>query len=229
MHEGIRMDWQREARTGIGEAVFCAGKTPDQIGGIVHLARHHGRRLLLTRLEHEQFHCLDAAAREALDYDAPSRTAMLGGAAASAESGVAAIVCAGTSDLPVALEARRTLAFYGIAAPLVADVGVAGLWRLQERIAEIAAFPIVIAVAGMEGALFSVLAGAVPGLVIAVPTSIGYGVAAGGTTALYGALASCAPGIVTVNIDNGFGAACAAVKAASWHARRAAAENEHLG
>lgn len=208
------MDWEREARTGIGEAVFCAGKTPDQINGIVHLARQNARRLLLTRLEHEQFHCLDAAARGALDFDAPSRTAMLGGPAPHAASDVAVIVCAGTSDVPVALEARRTLAFYGVSAPLIGDVGVAGLWRLLARIEEIAAFPVVIAIAGMEGALFSVLAGAVPGLVIAVPCSVGYGVAQGGTTALHSALASCAPGVVAVNIDNGFGAACAALKAA---------------
>ncbi|HXZ02897.1 MAG TPA: nickel pincer cofactor biosynthesis protein LarB [Stellaceae bacterium] len=207
------MDWGREARTGIGEAVFCAGKTPDQINGIVHLARTGGRRLLLTRLEHEQFHCLDAGARGALDFDAPSRTATLGGPAPEAASDLAIIVCAGTSDVPVALEARRTLAFYGVAAPLIGDVGVAGLWRLLDRIEEIAAFPVVIAVAGMEGALFSVLAGAVPGLVIAVPSSVGYGVAQGGTTALHSALASCAPGVVAVNIDNGFGAACAALKA----------------
>jgi NCAIR mutase (PurE)-related protein len=221
MPNHISMDWQREARTGIAEAVFCAGKTPGQIGQIVHLAREGDRRLLLTRLEHEQLHCLDAVAREALDYDAPSRTAMLGGPAPEAASDVAVIVCAGTSDLPVALEARRTLAFYAVAAPLIGDVGVAGLWRLLDRIEEIKAFPVVIAIAGMEGALFSVLAGAVPGLVIAVPCSVGYGVAQGGMTALHSALASCAPGVVTVNIDNGFGAACAALKAARWPRRPA--------
>jgi NCAIR mutase (PurE)-related protein len=221
MPEQIAMDWEREARTGIGEAVFCAGKTPEQIGRIVHLARAAERRLLLTRLEHEQFHCLDAVARGALDYDAPSRTAMLGGPAPGAATDVAVIVCAGTSDMPIALEARRTLAFYGVAAPLIGDVGVAGLWRLLDRIEEIRTFPVVIAIAGMEGALFSVIAGAVSGLVIAVPCSVGYGVAQGGTTALHSALASCAPGVVTVNIDNGFGAACAALKAARWPRRPA--------
>jgi hypothetical protein len=201
--------------------VYCAGKTPDQIGRIVHLARQSARRLLFTRLEHEQLHCLDVVARDALDYDAPSRTAMLGGPAPEAASDVAVIVCAGTSDLPVALEARRTLAFYGVAAPLIGDVGVAGLWRLLDRIEEIRTFPVVIAIAGMEGALFSVVAGAVSGLVIAVPCSVGYGVAQGGTAALHSALASCAPGVVTVNIDNGFGAACAALKAARWPRRPA--------
>ena len=125
------------------------------------------------------------------------------------------IVCAGTSDLPVAREAQATLAFCGHTAPLIADVGVAGLWRLQDRLPEITRFKIVIAVAGMEGALFSVLAGLVRAPVIAVPTSVGYGVAEGGRAALTSALASCAPGIVTVNIDNGFGAAAAAIKMAS--------------
>jgi NCAIR mutase (PurE)-related protein len=95
---------------------------------------------------------------------------------------------------------------------VIADVGVAGLWRLLRRLEEIRAFKVVIAVAGMEGALFSVLAGLVEAPVIAVPVSVGYGVAAGGQGALSSALASCAPGLVTVNIDNGFGAACAAIK-----------------
>ncbi|MPT24476.1 MAG: nickel pincer cofactor biosynthesis protein LarB, partial [Starkeya sp.] len=123
-----------------------------------------------------------------------------------------AVVAAGTSDLPVAREVVRTLAFNGQGARLVADVGVAGLWRLMERIEEIRACRVVIAVAGMEGALFSVLGGLVAAPVIAVPTSVGYGVAEGGRAALTSALASCAPGVVAVNIDNGFGAACAALK-----------------
>jgi NCAIR mutase (PurE)-related protein len=122
------------------------------------------------------------------------------------------IVCAGTSDLAVGVEAQRALAFHGVQAPLIGDVGVAGLWRFLDHLEQIAAWRIVIVVAGMEGALFSVAAGQVRGLVIAVPTSVGYGVATGGTTALHSALASCAPGVVTVNIDNGFGAACAALK-----------------
>jgi len=122
------------------------------------------------------------------------------------------IVCAGTSDMGVAIEAQRALAFHGVSATLIGDVGVAGLWRLFDRLDEITSWRAAIVVAGMEGALFSVVAGQVPGLVIAVPTSIGYGVAAGGMAALHSALASCAPGVVVVNIDNGFGAACAALK-----------------
>ena len=128
-----------------------------------------------------------------------------------ADSGIG-IVAAGTSDLPVAREAARTLEFSGHRAEIVADVGVAGLWRLTDRLDQLRRCRVLIAVAGMEGALFSVLAGLVPAPVIAVPTSVGYGVATGGKAALFAALASCAPGLVVVNIDNGFGAAVAALK-----------------
>ncbi|MTJ83200.1 MAG: nickel pincer cofactor biosynthesis protein LarB [Telmatospirillum sp.] len=205
----IRMDWAREKRTGLAEAVFCAGKTARQIDAI--LAEADGRRLLLTRLGPEKCDALDPAHRNALDYDPLSGTAFLGTPAPLTARG-AAVVCAGTSDLPVAREATRTLAFYGWQAPLIADVGVTGLWRLMERLDEIRAQDVVIAVAGMEGALFSVLAGLVESVVIAVPSSIGYGVAANGQAALSSALSSCAPGVLTVNIDNGFGAAGAAIK-----------------
>ena len=107
-------------------------------------------------------------------------------------------------------EAEQTLAFHGHGARCFADVGVAGLWRIQACAEELATFPVVIVVAGMEGALFSVVGGLVGGVVIAVPTSVGYGVAAGGATALNAALAACAPGVLVTNIDNGYGAACAA-------------------
>ena len=112
----------------------------------------------------------------------------------------------------VATEARETLRFNGFQPSLISDVGVAGLWRLLDRIDEIRQASVVIAVAGMEGALFSVLGGLISAPIIAVPTSVGYGVSRDGKTALTSALASCAPGIVTVNIDNGFGAAVAAIK-----------------
>jgi NCAIR mutase (PurE)-related protein len=204
-------DWSRAARTGLPEAVLCSAKSPAQIAEILAAARLRGARLLLTRLEPAAFAALDASARTGLDYDPLSRTAVLGGEIALSEARVA-VVAAGTSDLPVAREAVRTLAFSGQGASLVADVGVAGLWRLMERLEEIRACRVVIAVAGMEGALFSVLGGLVAAPVIAVPTSVGYGVAEGGKAALTSALASCAPGVVAVNIDNGFGAACAALK-----------------
>jgi NCAIR mutase (PurE)-related protein len=205
----FELDWQREARIGIAEAVFCAGKTPAQIAAILDAAGD--RRLLLTRLDDAKFAGLPEECRRRLDHDALSGTAFHGPQVAPTRDGPG-IVCGGTSDLPVAREAARSLAFAGYRTTIIADVGVAGLWRLMRRIDEIRTFPVVIAVAGMEGALFSVLAGLVEAPVIAVPVSVGYGVAAGGHAALNSALASCATGLVAVNIDNGFGAACAAIR-----------------
>jgi pyridinium-3,5-biscarboxylic acid mononucleotide synthase len=210
--DGIMLDWSREARIGVAEAVFCAGKTAEQIGRIVALAQARNHSLLLTKLDANRFAELDPAVQERLNFDSLSRTGVLdNGLPISVPAGVG-IVCAGTSDLAVGVEAQRALAFHGVQAPLIGDVGVAGLWRFLDHLEQIAVWRIVIVVAGMEGALFSVAAGQVRGLVIAVPTSVGYGVATGGTAALHSALASCAPGVVTVNIDNGFGAACAALK-----------------
>jgi len=209
---GINPDWQRQARIGVGEAVFCAGKTPAQIDALVALADERRTSLLLTRLQSTKFAELDAGIRARLDFDAPSGTAVLDNGLPEAAYAGVGIVCAGSSDMAVAREAERTLAFHGILSPLVADVGVAGLWRLLDRIPEIATWRVAIVVACMEGALLGVVAGLVPAVVIAVPTSVGYGVAAGGKAALNAALASCAPGVVAVNIDNGFGAACAAIK-----------------
>jgi NCAIR mutase (PurE)-related protein len=208
----FRLDWQRAARTGTSEAVLCEPKTAAQIDAIVAHAIALGRRLLLTRLDAAKHAGLGAPVRDALDYDAPSHTAVLGGPAAAARAGRIAIVAGGTSDVRVAREAARTLAFEGENATLVVDVGVAGLWRLMERIEEIRGHRVIIAVAGMEGALFSVLTGLVACPVLAVPTSVGYGVGAGGQTALNAALASCASGLAVVNIDNGFGAAHAALR-----------------
>jgi NCAIR mutase (PurE)-related protein len=205
----FELDWERTRRTGISEAILCHGKSPTQIDAI--LAAAGQRALLLTRLDDCKFALLHEESRGRLDYDPLSRTAFHGFHGGSRLTGPG-IVCAGTSDLPVAREAARTLEFYGYDSPIIADVGVAGLWRLMRRLEEIRRFRVVIVVAGMEGALFSVVAGLVGASVIAVPVSVGYGVAADGRTALDSALASCAAGLVSVNIDNGFGAACAAVR-----------------
>jgi NCAIR mutase (PurE)-related protein len=123
-----------------------------------------------------------------------------------------AVIAAGTSDLPVSREAARTLEYYGETVSEFNDVGVAGLHRLLSRLADVRAHEVVIAVAGMDAALVSVLGGLVRAPLIAVPTSVGYGAARGGETALAASLASCAAGVVVVNIDNGFGAACAALR-----------------
>jgi NCAIR mutase (PurE)-related protein len=209
----VVFDAERETRTGVAEAVFCAGKTPDQIATILAEAVAAGRRLLLTRLRPEAFAALPPTARLDLDYEALSATAILGPVTPEAAPIAGAlIVAAGTSDSGLAQEAARTLGFHGYAAPLIVDVGVAGLWRLMARLDELRAARVLIVVAGMEGALFSVIAGLVEAPVIALPSSVGYGVAAEGHAALHSALASCAPGVVTVNIDNGFGAAAAAIK-----------------
>ena len=210
--DDFRLDWERIARTGTSEAVLCEPKTPRQIEAIVRHAQELDRRLLLTRLDRERLEGLDPGLRKLLDYDDVSRTAILGALPHPRTPPSVAIVCGGTSDVAVAGEAARTLAFEGCASSRYVDVGVAGLWRLMEHLDDIRTHRIVIAVAGMEGAIFSVLAGLVPSAVIAVPTSIGYGVAAGGHAALNAALASCASGLAVVNIDNGFGAAHVALR-----------------
>ena len=207
-------DDSRAARIGFDETVYCAGKSPRQLDAILARSIESDGRLFLTRLDSGSFEALAPAHRASLDYDPVSRTAVLGtGADSGPGPARIAVVTAGTSDVPVAKEAVRTLAYYGESALEVYDVGVAGLWRLLDRLEEIREMPVVIAVAGMEASLPSVVGGQVPGLVVAVPTSNGYGVSAGGRVALDASLSSCAPGLAVVNIDNGYGAACVALRA----------------
>ena len=210
----VRPDIGRGERVGLDEAIFCSGKSVDQIQGILTEARSREAGLLLTRLAAEQLDALSAGVRAALDYDALSRTAFFGAAhEGKAEAGArVAILCAGTSDVAAAREALRTLAWYGEPAAEFHDIGVAGLWRLTERLEEIRRYPVLIVAAGMDAALLSVVGGLVRGCVIGLPTSVGYGVASGGRTALDAMLASCAPGLAVVNIDNGYGAACIALR-----------------
>lgn len=207
------LDPDRRARIGLDEAIFCSGKSPVQIADIVATLVRTKKSALLTRLDPARFADLPAAAQRLLAYDPLSGTAVCGRAARASKARPAvAVVTAGTSDLPVAREAAATLRYYGVGVSEIADVGVAGLWRLTARIDEIRRHRIVIVAAGMDAALPSVLGGLVAAPLIAVPTSVGYGVATGGQTALNAMLASCAPGIVVVNIDNGYGAACAALR-----------------
>jgi NCAIR mutase (PurE)-related protein len=222
----INFDFDRRERIGLSEAVFCTGKTPEQIAQAVAMAKARGLSLLLTRLDPAAFAALPPSTQTVLDYDPRSRTAVVGKFQNPRGDPLVAVVTAGTSDLPVGREAMRTLEFYGIGAREIADVGVAGLWRILQHEQELRGYPVVIVVAGMEGALFSVVAGLVGGLVIAVPTSTGYGIARRGETALHAALASCAPGLVTVNIDNGYGAACAAIRALGTLARPAISSSD---
>jgi len=205
-------DHSRAERVGFDEAIFCAGKSADQVRRILEGAIDTGTPLLLTRLSPDKIAALPDQISAKLDYDPVSRTAILGRAARDQTPERVAIVSAGTSDVGVAREAARTLRYYGIAAREIHDVGVAGLWRLLERVDELRRMQVVITVAGMEGTLPTVVAGLVPGVVIAVPGSTGYGVGADGIAALHGALASCAPGLLVVNVDNGYGAGCAALR-----------------
>lgn len=218
----IRLDWQRAKRTSVPEAIYCASKSPEQITEILRQADEAETSLLLTRLS-AQVH---AELGHDLDYDPTSKTAFFDRGLPDVADMGAAIVAAGTSDAPIAHEARRTLEFNGILAPTFVDVGVAGLWRLTDCAEQLQDRRVVIAVAGFEGALFSVLAGLIPAPLIAVPASVGSGVAEGGKAALSTALATCAPGVMAVNIDNGFGAAAAAIKILTAAQRPLASKGE---
>jgi len=207
------IDHHRELRTGVPEIVFGAGKTPDQIAGALReLARRAGGAIA-TRIDAARAEALRALLPEVVVHEL-ARVAVLGAPGPRPAAAPIAVVCAGTSDLPVAEEAALVAEFLGAPVVRVHDVGVAGLHRLLARLEMIRSAAIVIAVAGMEAALPSVLAGLLDRPLVAVPTSVGYGVSLDGLVALGAMLASCAPGITAVNIDNGVGAAVAAVRMA---------------
>jgi|TARA_Y100000310_G_scaffold345044_1_gene461360 hypothetical protein len=208
----VNLDFDRENRTGFTEAVMCAGKSIEQLETILQQVSERDCATLFTRLQPEKFAKVNDIFPDALDYDPVSQTAFYKQSPIKSDSIDIAVITAGSSDVPVAREAARTLRFYGADILEVNDVGVAGLWRLTERLPDIKDMAAIICVAGMDAALPTVLAGLVSGLVIAVPTSTGYGIARNGETALNALLSSCAPGLVVVNIDNGFGAACAAMR-----------------
>ncbi len=206
------LDFGRVERIGLEEAIYAAGKSPAQIDAILDIAAERGVRFLLTRLDADKLAALAQRHRDGIDYCPVSRTGFFGDLRPADGPARVAIVAAGTSDVPVAREAERTLRYHGYSSSLFLDIGVAGLWRLTSRLEDLRAHPVVIVAAGMDAALPSVLGGLLSGPIVAVPTSVGYGVAEGGHTALNAILASCAPGLCTVNIDNGYGAACAALR-----------------
>lgn len=217
--KGSLLDVAREERTGIEEVVFAASKsTEDLIAAVTGSVEARGR-VLVTRLRPDQVEPLAVAIPE-LSFNPVARTAWLRRAESPAAFGTVAVVSAGTSDRPVAEEAVTTLEHFGTDTVQVSDVGVAGLGRLLDALPRLAPADVLVVVAGMEGALPGVVAGLVRAPLIAVPASVGYGTAFGGFTALFSMLASCSPGITVVNIDNGFGAAVAAVKIIR-HLRRA--------
>ncbi len=212
LHKDIMLDFAREARTGLDEAVFCSGKSVAHIAEILRQVESRSGRILLTRLDQEQFSALPDSQQKQIDYEPLSRTGYFSGPHPRAKTKRVAVVAAGTSDVVVAREAARTLAYYGELPTEITDVGVAGLWRLLERLEEIRTMQVVIAVAGMDAALPTVIGGLLSAPVIGVPTSVGYGASEGGNTALKAMLASCSPGLTVTNIDNGYGAACAALR-----------------
>ncbi|MCR5814371.1 MAG: nickel pincer cofactor biosynthesis protein LarB [Desulfovibrio sp.] len=212
MHSQILFDHGRAARIGLPEAVFCQGKS---FAAICELLERFGPKsdhsVLFTRLTEDVFAKVPKALTEGYDYDALSRTAFVAPLAPKKTERVA-IVSAGTADAFVAHETARTLAYLGIACQLFEDCGVAGLWRLTEKLEAINACGCVVVVAGLDAALASVLGGLTSKPIFAVPTSVGYGMACEGQTALASMLVSCAPGVAVLNIDNGYGAACAAAR-----------------
>jgi pyridinium-3,5-biscarboxylic acid mononucleotide synthase len=201
-----KVDHHRALRRGFPEAVFGEGKTPDQIVAIVERITARGQRVLVTRTTSE-VHARVREARPEARYHEAARCITVEVGPAPVLPGRLAIVAAGTSDMAVAEEAGVTAAFHGAAVDRVYDVGVAGLHRLLDRTETIRQASVVVVVAGMEGALPSVVAGLVDVPVVAVPTSIGYGASFHGLAALLAMLNSCASGVGVVNIDNGFGAA----------------------
>jgi pyridinium-3,5-biscarboxylic acid mononucleotide synthase len=204
-----RVDTHREVRQGFPEVILGAGKPPDRIAAIAERIVARGQTLLVTRAVPEAYAAVRAVVPGA-EYHADARAITLKQGNVPPGLGTVLIACAGTSDLPVAEEAAVTADVMGNSVDRLYDVGVAGIHRLLREQARLEAARVVIVVAGMEGALPSVVAGLIQAPVIAVPTSVGYGASFGGLAALLGMLNSCANGIAVVNIDNGFGAACMA-------------------
>lgn len=209
--DGVLFDYARQARIGLPEAVFSESKPFDVLRALLDRFLTGDPPVLFTRLAPDVFSRLPPGVGERYDYDPVSRTAWAA-RLPRREKGSVAIISGGSSDAPVAREAARTLEYLGIRHELMEDCGVAALWRLASRLPEINSHDAIIIVAGMEGALACVTGGLCAKPVFAVPTSVGYGAASGGKAALNGMLACCAPGVAVFNIDNGYGAACAAAR-----------------
>lgn len=205
-----RLDFSRKERTGFGETVFGAGKTPEQLTGIFAAFAEKRQGVLATRVTKEQADTVAAAGLK-VKYDPAGRLLKLQGKSKKLPGRVA-VLTGGTADIPVAEECAGTIEFFGCKAERFFDVGVAGLHRLLGVIDDVRKADVVVAVAGMEGALPSVVSGLVSSPVVAVPTSVGYGAGAGGVAAALAMLNSCAEGVSVVNIDNGFGAAVVACR-----------------
>ncbi len=204
-----RVDLDRVRRCGRPEVIYCPGKLPAEVAAIAAALREKYQTVLATRAEPGQFAAVRAALPDAV-YHERARCIVAGQPAEEPGPWKVGVICAGTADLPVAEEAAVSLESFGRKVERFADVGVAGLHRVLGELDRIRACGVLIVVAGMEGALPGVVAGLVDRPVIAVPTSVGYGASFGGVAALLGMLNCCGSGVTVVNIDNGFGAACAA-------------------
>ena len=203
-----RIDLHRALRTGLPEVVFCQSKSPEQASAILERLWQHHDRVMGTRVDADMADEIQRRLPQA-HYDPVSRLVTLQRQElppASPSQPYAAVICAGSSDLPVAEEAAQTLEFFGSRVQRAYDVGVAGLHRLLDKHQMLLEADVILSIAGMEGALTSVVAGLVSCPVIGVPTSVGYGASFNGLAALLAMLSSCAPGVAVVNIDNGFGA-----------------------
>lgn len=208
------LDHDRGARRGYPEAIYCEAKTPDQVRSIAAAVRERGSPTLFTRAAPEHVAAVLAELPDAA-HDEPARLLMWPPLPPPPTGGLVVVAAAGTSDLPVAREALLVATHLGRRVELVLDVGVAGLHRVLGRLDLLRSADVVVVVAGMDGALPSVVAGLVAAPVIAVPTSVGYGAAFEGLAALLAMLNACAPGVAVVNIDNGYGAGHLAAQIAS--------------
>lgn len=204
-----KLDHHRALRTGMPEVIFSAGKTATQVAQIFERMARAGGNVLATRASRETYEAVNSVEPRAT-YHETARAITLSQSRAPAGKGNVCVVCAGTSDLPVAEEAAVTARLMGNTVELIADVGVAGIHRLLAQKSSLQMARVLIVCAGMEGALPTVVAGLVNAPVLAVPTSVGYGASFGGVAALLGMLNTCSPNVSVVNIDNGFGAACIA-------------------
>ncbi|MBQ5316610.1 MAG: nickel pincer cofactor biosynthesis protein LarB [Oscillospiraceae bacterium] len=200
-----KVDLHRKLRQGAAEVIYGAGKTYDQMCGIIRSMKGHGQeRILITRLSSDNAALISQT--EDLEYHADAHIGIIGGIPEPDGIGTVVVATGGTSDIPVAEEAALTAEIHGSRVERLYDVGVSGIHRLLSNTDMIMSASVVIAVAGMEGALASVVGGLADCPVIAVPTSVGYGASFGGVSALLSMLNSCASGVAVVNIDNGFGA-----------------------
>jgi hypothetical protein len=215
--DGATVDHHRHLRSGLPEAIYGPGKSPTQCVDIVGELLDHGTGpVLLTRTDEHQRNACVAAHGSAVEASGTMVWRLPSPSSPAASPAKVIVVTAGTSDIPVADEAMLTLRAYGFDPTMITDVGVAGLHRLLARLDELTAADALIVVAGMEGALASVMGGLTGAPMVAVPTSVGYGAGLDGVTALLAMHATCASGVAVVGIDNGFGAACAIARMFGW-------------